>query len=472
MITIAIIGSGFSGTITAINLFRHATAFETPIKVLLIGPHDSFGKGLAYATEDDNLVLNVPIGNMSAFADKPDDFLNFCTSMDSSLISGAFVFRRIYGEYLKTRLDEIRSDNAINLVEIQDIVVDIRKNFHGFILKMQTGIAIESDIVVLAFGHFQPRPLSEVLGGNVFGSDINHESFLDNPWNIRALDRLPFDRDVLIVGTGHTAIDSLFRLVSCPSARKIYLISRHGHIPNGHRKAGEFVKIPSLATKVEKTVRNLLADTPTIRTLLSAIRKLAEQHVALGGNWRDVINSLRQITPEIWRKLPSAERARFLRHVVYHWDVLRHRLAPVAIRRLESLITSGRVEIVAGRIKKLKSISESQDLYATIKLRESDDLRELRIGSIINCSGPNYDIYRIDSPLIKQLVEAGLLRQDEAKIGFSVDENYRCSDAQNLYYIGPMLKAQYWEAIAVPELRMHAQKLSKILLVNHCEDEF
>jgi uncharacterized NAD(P)/FAD-binding protein YdhS len=35
--------------------------------------------------------------------------------------------------------------------------------------------------------------------------------------------------------------------------------------------------------------------------------------------------------------------------------------------------------------------------------------------------------------------------------------------AENLFYIGPMLKARLWEAIAVPELRVHARRLAGFL---------
>ena len=74
-------------------------------------------------------------------------------------------------------------------------------------------------------------------------------------------------------------------------------------------------------------------------------------------------------------------------------------------------------------------------------------------------------------PLIRQLVGERILRQDEAKIGFSVDQNYRCSDSPNIYYVGPMLKARYWEAIAVPELRVHSMNLAKTLLASLHQDE-
>jgi uncharacterized NAD(P)/FAD-binding protein YdhS len=54
------------------------------------------------------------------------------------------------------------------------------------------------------------------------------------------------------------------------------------------------------------------------------------------------------------------------------------------------------------------------------------------------------------------------------KLGLDVDADYRVigrggTAAPDVYYIGPMLKARYWEAIAIPELRGHAVKLARIL---------
>jgi uncharacterized NAD(P)/FAD-binding protein YdhS len=41
--------------------------------------------------------------------------------------------------------------------------------------------------------------------------------------------------------------------------------------------------------------------------------------------------------------------------------------------------------------------------------------------------------------------------------------NYQGDPARNLFYVGPALKASYWEAIAVPELRVHTRHLAEIL---------
>jgi uncharacterized NAD(P)/FAD-binding protein YdhS len=50
-----------------------------------------------------------------------------------------------------------------------------------------------------------------------------------------------------------------------------------------------------------------------------------------------------------------------------------------------------------------------------------------------------------------------------------IDADYRVLPqdgraASGLLYIGPMLKARYWESIAVPELRLHAAKLAATVL--------
>jgi uncharacterized NAD(P)/FAD-binding protein YdhS len=44
------------------------------------------------------------------------------------------------------------------------------------------------------------------------------------------------------------------------------------------------------------------------------------------------------------------------------------------------------------------------------------------------------------------------------------------SASSNLFYLGPMLRADHWEATAVPELRAHAEQLARHLLARHPSD--
>jgi uncharacterized NAD(P)/FAD-binding protein YdhS len=67
------------------------------------------------------------------------------------------------------------------------------------------------------------------------------------------------------------------------------------------------------------------------------------------------------------------------------------------------------------------------------------------------------------------LLQLGRLKPDPLGLGLAVDDCYAVLNGDGtpqpwLRYIGPMLKARDWEAVAVPELRVHAQRLAAELL--------
>ena len=72
--TVAIIGGGFCGLMTAIHLKQHS---KQPIHVLIFDTENTLGCGVAYSTYTDLHLLNVRAGNMSAFPDDPLHFTNW-----------------------------------------------------------------------------------------------------------------------------------------------------------------------------------------------------------------------------------------------------------------------------------------------------------------------------------------------------------------------------------------------------------
>src|SRR5688500_19873383 len=109
--TVAIIGGGFSGAVAAIRLLsspqRGGPTLPFGSKIVLVEPGRA-GEGLAYRTGPDYWRLNVPAGRMSAFPEKPDDFLEWARARDARIASGDFLPRAWYGDYLAERLDLAR----------------------------------------------------------------------------------------------------------------------------------------------------------------------------------------------------------------------------------------------------------------------------------------------------------------------------------------------------------------------------
>src|ERR1700731_1951975 len=71
--TIAIIGGGVSGALTAYHLIEQGAE----ARVLVIDPRRELGLGLAYSTPSLRHLLNVPAGKISALPAQPAHFLNW-----------------------------------------------------------------------------------------------------------------------------------------------------------------------------------------------------------------------------------------------------------------------------------------------------------------------------------------------------------------------------------------------------------
>src|ERR1700684_2101278 len=149
--TIAIIGGGVSGTLTAFHLVRQGT----PARVILIDKRPDFGLGLAYSTPSLRHLLHVPAGKISALPDQPDHFLNWLRkNHDPAATEKTFAPRAIFGRYIQSLL---RSTSPLE----QEIatVVDVRPHGSGAVLRLHNGCEIRADLVVLATGNFDPAPL-------------------------------------------------------------------------------------------------------------------------------------------------------------------------------------------------------------------------------------------------------------------------------------------------------------------------
>jgi uncharacterized NAD(P)/FAD-binding protein YdhS len=94
-VSVAIVGGGFSGTITAAQLARRG------IDSIIIDGSGRIGRGIAYSTAESAHLLNVRAEGMSAWAGEPEHFTRWFGGDGR-----AFAERRRFGAYLGEILDQ------------------------------------------------------------------------------------------------------------------------------------------------------------------------------------------------------------------------------------------------------------------------------------------------------------------------------------------------------------------------------
>src|SRR5580698_4726404 len=118
---IAIIGGGFSGVMTAVNLARLG---RQPLEITIINQGRAMGRGVAYGTRRMEHLLNVAARNMSAFPDLPDHFLQWLRTrseydaVPDRELRERFIPRMIYGDYLRGLMQQhLQSPSESALVQ-------------------------------------------------------------------------------------------------------------------------------------------------------------------------------------------------------------------------------------------------------------------------------------------------------------------------------------------------------------------
>jgi uncharacterized NAD(P)/FAD-binding protein YdhS len=451
--TIVIVGGGFCGTVLAANLLRHPPS--DPTHIVLIERGTAIGPGLAYADRDVPYLLNVPAGRLSADSEDPLQFLRFARQSHREADAEDFLPRALYGEYLQDVLDraERSAPERMSLTRMFGEVTSITQGAVGKHLSTNFlgRSSIGADRVVLALGNPSPQLMPFARGVR------HHPAYFHDPWNMPRT--FGAQHSVLIVGNGLTMVDVALALSQeggqVPMVRTI---SRHGVIPQA-----QTIFRP---TAVQGSGEVLWSDTTSIRRVVSVSRALAREVERSGGDWREVVTYIRHLAPALWKRLPESERSRFVRHVQCYWDVHRHRLPQRLGARIEQMRKSGRLQINAGRI--LQLIPEGEGLRVVWRARGRSESSTFAADAVINATGPDYVLKRSSDPLVLALRAAGWVSEDRLDLGLRTAEHGACvsrtgGPSEHLYYLGPMLRADHWEATAAAELRTHAERLAKHL---------
>ncbi|HLZ84730.1 MAG TPA: FAD-dependent oxidoreductase [Caulobacteraceae bacterium] len=429
--TVAVVGAGFSGVLTALRLLLT----QDGPRVVLIEKGPRFGRGAAYSTGNPGHLLNVRATNMSALVEQPNHFIDWLGAAGVAAPEQVFVTRDRYGQYLQSLLREATADrSSVRLALEHDEVTAVARDGNRWRLSLAMGRSLTADAVVLAMGNLPPPPPA-----GLDSALAKSERYVADPW-AWAGPREGGAGEVLILGTGLTAIDIVLSIDAAQPGAPMTALSRHGLLPRVHGEAS-----PAAALVVPPA--------GPLTAVLAEVRRRAEI------DWRGAVDSLRPYVQTLWRGWSLAERRRFLRHLAAWWNIHRHRLAPEVAARIEALRQSGRLSVAAGRIERLTPMADGVEVVWTPRGQATPRTR--RVAQVINCTGPRGDLAHADDPLIASLLAAGLVRADACRLGVDVDARSRVigaagEAADSLFAVGPLTRGQFYEITSVPDIRLQA----------------
>jgi uncharacterized NAD(P)/FAD-binding protein YdhS len=450
-VDVAIVGAGFSGSMVAVHL---AQTLKGASEIALIEKARRAGPGIAYSTDNALHLLNVPVGRMGAYPERPRHFYEWLKEHPAlvaryhldPLTEGAFVPRRLYGLYLEALVQRLAlqsgrvhrfEQEAVDLIEAPD---------KSFRLCLGDKTVISAKKVVLALGNFPP-------GDPIVPDQRFHRSrnYISDPWSPSELKRLSEAGDILILGSGLTALDLILSLSEMKHSGTIYVLSRRGLFPQRHAAVQPYVFHLSDPLKLR-----------SLRRLLRAVRNEISLAEGMNIGWRSVIDALRPYTQVIWGQLNLDERRRFFSHIRPFWECHRHRAAPAALDVKDAMEKKGRLRCFRGRVERI--FENENRLFVNFRDR-SRISRTLAVSVVVNCTGPECNYHKLRDPLILQLFFRGLARPDPLFMGLDVSETGQLFDATgrvvpNLYTLGSPQKGRLLETTAVPELRQQALELA------------
>jgi len=457
MARIAIIGGGCSGTLVTQALSRaahHAGISE----VLLFDEAGGFGPGLPYGqdTNDGEFILNMASSLLSVDANQPDGFDRWleCAGNASAGGQGAYVRRSLMGAYLQhvaRQAEDALAARGVKLVRIAQAVTDIERGASGF----QVATAHHAwpvDQVVLATGHLKKR--SPFPGVAHYHANPYHDLGA-----IKAA--LPRNARIGILGTKLTAIDMAL-LLGRLGVERIHMYSHSGQLP---LVRGAVPAVPPVRPRPRyagDTLSGFLRwfrqsgpyahEYPGLMTIRDPLARIGREIAAAQSvrDWQWQLDATKDDIDRCWTALRPDQKRRFFRKYQGLWMSYRHPMPLDNARKVQALLESGRLTVHSGYRATQLAVGRPGFCVAMAG-------GTLELDGILDATGVAGNLARIDSPLLENLIDRGLIRQHEFG-GIAVDaQNLQVAGQPGLFAIGALTQGALFYVSAIERLALHAQ---------------
>jgi uncharacterized NAD(P)/FAD-binding protein YdhS len=449
-----IIGGGFSGATFALQAIR---AISERLSITILEPRPQLGQGLAFSTQDPDHRLNAPASLHYAFPEGLDDFERWFVETGrlredpeaAAAGGGHFPRRHEFAAYVDELLRPYQSDNGtyLRIRHLRHRAIDIRDAAKTLRVLLDNGAEVETDAVVLATGTRPARAPAPFIG-----AICDHRAFLQSPWDSVRLSDIDAHARILILGTALTTFDLIATFVRSGHRGPITAISRRGIRPQPRAKPTG-VPPPSPWHRLIAPVPPFLSFSGeiTVLKLLHALRGRIREVEEDGGTWHGPFDELRDALWQLWPKVSTSDKRRFMRHLRVWYDAHRFRSPPQTAHIVTEAEASGLVRFLAAR--GVTAEATRQGLRVGLRERGVKMVRSETFEAVINCTG--IEAGPGDDPLSAALEMRGLARAHPSGFGWDVDAASRaiaCSgfSHQRLFVIGAPSAGVFGDPIGSP----------------------
>jgi len=454
---IAIIGGG-AGAREFIIRFLEAGGIGLPTRFVIFEPRATIGRGIAWSDNLTPFLANMRIETLGPTYHEFDLIQKLLQQVGDPDGDLEYPSRRAVGRALDHRwqqkLDQLMGGkDPTTHVRETAIAIDWDAKSQSASVRCGDGSCHAGfNLVVLALGNIPTKCPPNLAGASVIGG-----------WDFAAIGAVPPASDVLIKGSGLTAIDATMHLLEnghSDNNRSIVWHSRSGALPfirpkqirlnaamfnyqslsliiDSLRKQGKDLTLNRLLWLFELEMRNQtnenkgqfapFTDLQGFRRCLNVCRdpsngrdQIKEGIIGAGSQslWFSVAKLLDEYTiPLIWNALPDAEKAQFL--MTWRRDFDRF-WAPIPVvngQRIDEWLTKGTIQLLRTQINyewdaRTRKFLWDDRLEDPLGEVQKDALRsryQAGFDVLIDAGGIASDLDILDSPLVADLLHKGLL---------------------------------------------------------------
>ncbi len=442
MKTIAIIGFGFCGKMTFVNLVkkfcrdRKDGQCDKKFKILIFDKSFEGFVSSAFAHFSPHYILNVPAHKMSAFGDDEQDFCRFLEKKYPQILKeigpDGFAPRQIYGEYLQQIIAEtfaLAQESNIDFELINQEIAAIKKDCGAtnFSLTTTFNQKFHSDKIIVATSFKQSELPWKFAAKNL----------IKNLWSANYLDfhQRNFDQETIcLIGSGLTAVDVIVGLKNRNFAGKIFVISRRGNFPQAH--FGNLQINPNFISVADAKKGVLF--------LCLKVRKFLRDNPQF--DLRHVVDSVKLTSQELWHNFDQKNKKLFSRFFCY-WNIFRHRAPQKSMTLIANMVASKQLELKNGGVLGLSEVADK----IIIKTRNGEIVADY----VVNCLG--FELSAKKYPLLNQMISCGLLESD-----LMMAQSNNC----DIHLLGGLNIGKDFECTSVPDLRRDVEKLIALLCLD------